>query len=245
MKEIIKENIRFVFNKLDEFVESVLKKERIEEHLIDYYLKFGNELRERIGKAAGFTGLTEYLFFRVVLRKLETELKTNFLPVPEENSAGNKEEKTKSFYSEKLKVRLTHDIKIQGYFNTKQQPDISIMRKRENDNKQVNELVAVFEIKTVIPDKLSKFKESIEKLSGLTKIGNAPPYIFYITFFPAPDFQASIHSEKLEELKKLIELSKQKTFIIMNEWKKEEGGIWERQISLNEAIEKIVAEIRK
>ena len=247
----VKKNVESVFSEIDKFIDSVLKEEEIEERLIDYYDKFGHELRERVGKADNFTGLTEYLLFKVVLMKLKKELKTEFPAVQEEGSAGDKKEQTKSFYSEELKIRLTHDIIIKNHLSSRfknynRRPDITVIKESEDGNKELNELVAVFEIKTTMPDKKGAFEKSMNKLSEfITEVGNSSPLIFYVTFFQAPDFQKLVHSEKLEELKKLIEQSKQKMFIIMKEWRKEEGSIWERQISLNEAIEKIVEEIKK
>ena len=189
----VKKNVESVFSEIDKFIDSVLKEEKIEERLIDYYTEFYDKMKEKVGTSSGFFGISEYLFFRAVLRSLEEKLNIQFKEVGSEynkywqhdknGKRTQKESNTFSFYSQyQFKIRMTHSISIKQInedlkksFQNIKRPDIAIIK---NDN----ELVAVFEIKIekVSP---SAFEKSIKDFEDLKNL-SPRPLIFYIIFWP-------------------------------------------------------------
>ena len=150
-----------IFEILDEIIEDFIGKEHAERGLTATYFEFGTTLKEQVGTASGFTGLSEYLFFRYILKYIEDELNLNFHPHKETPD-------TFSFRSKE--VAMTHDIGISKFIDVKnQKTDIAIFTIVNNDYK----LIAAFQLKIYIssPDVLQndllKLEDLGEKTSAL------------------------------------------------------------------------------
>ncbi len=60
-----------VFNLLDHHIEECLQDDAPENTLIKMYWDWSNVLKKRAGISSGFTGLSECIFFRYILRSIE------------------------------------------------------------------------------------------------------------------------------------------------------------------------------
>ena len=163
-----------IFEILDEIIEDFIGKEQAERSLTDTYFEFWIKLKEKkVGTASGFTGLSEYLFFRYILKYIEDELNLEFHPHKETPD-------TFSFRSKE--VAMTHDIDISKFIDVKnQKADIAIFTIANNDYK----LIAAFQLKIylsspdVLPSDLLKLEDLCyshpDRKHGLYKSFHALP----------------------------------------------------------------------
>lgn len=125
-----------IFNLLNADIEQYLEHSNPELSLFEMYFQFYRGLKSQVGSSSGFTGLSEYLFVRFILRKLEQSTGESF----------QIERKTKDvsvFRSETL--LLTHDIDVATYVKIpKKRPDIAIFKIEANNEYH---LLAYYEIK--------------------------------------------------------------------------------------------------
>jgi hypothetical protein len=149
------------FDQLDQKIDELLNVDHAENALIDLYSGLTSALKDRIGTAAGITGLSEYVFFQYIKRSLE-----------ERSGAMFRNEDLKDtliFRSEKL--LLTHDIDISQFVDVRRQKtDIAVFSvSRDNQYK----LLAAFELKVyitgpvVLKDLIKKFENLAEKTTAL------------------------------------------------------------------------------
>jgi len=57
-----------VLNLWDQRIEQSLQAEYADDVLIDTYFELWAALKDRVGTSSGFTGFSEYLFFRYILK---------------------------------------------------------------------------------------------------------------------------------------------------------------------------------
>ncbi len=150
-----------IFEILDEIIVDFIGKEHAERRLTATYFEFWTTLKEQVGTASGFTGLSEYLFFWYILKYIENELNLEFHPHKETPD-------TFSFRSKE--VAMTHDIEISKFIDVKnQKTDIAIFTIVNNDYK----LIAAFQLKIyisspyVLQNDLLKLEDLGEKTSAL------------------------------------------------------------------------------
>jgi len=148
-----------VFDLLDVYIEQCLGHRNAENALIDAYFAFWSGLKKRVGTSSGFSGLSEYLFFRYILRSLERRTSESFIP----------EEITKYTYVFRSNsLVLTHDVDIASFVNVnKQRTDIAVFSAEGNGSYR---LLASFEIKVYISDRhvLEKTLERFDHLAQHT-----------------------------------------------------------------------------
>ena len=108
-----------IFDALDAQILKCVDGEDAEDLLIGFYVDFWRALKERVGTSSHFTGMSEYLFFRYVLKRLEHRRGITF--VAQECTAD-----TCIFQSEEL--LLTRDVYVSKFDPTapKQKPDIAL-----------------------------------------------------------------------------------------------------------------------
>lgn len=92
-----------ILNLLDQRIEQCLSVENPEKELITTYFELWSSLKERVGTSAGFTGLSEYLFFRYVLRRIEQRTQTHFKAEKHTNE---------TYIFRSADFLLTHDFNI-------------------------------------------------------------------------------------------------------------------------------------
>ena len=94
-----------VFDTLDQKIEELLYEDHAEKGLIELYSDLGLTLQSRAGTASGVTGLSEYVFFQFIKRRLEEIAGTPFvgerLGVP--------------YIFKSKNILLTHDIDISKF----------------------------------------------------------------------------------------------------------------------------------
>lgn len=143
------------FASFDEYIKRCLGDSHAEDALIDAYFEFWMGLKKRVGTASGFTGLSEYLFFRYILMSLEQHTGQLFIPA----------ERTKDTYIfRSSSLMLTHDVNIADFVNVKnQKADIAVFSIEEKNHYH---LLACFEIKTYVEDrkKLQKILQDFDYL---------------------------------------------------------------------------------
>jgi hypothetical protein len=149
------------FDQLDHKIDELLKVDHAENALIDLYSGLTSALKDRIGTAAGITGLSEYVFFQYIKRSLEVRSGAMF------RNEGLKD--TLIFRSEKL--LLTHDIDISKFVDVgRQKTDIAVFSV-SGDNQY--RLLAAFELKVyvtgpeVLEDLIKRFENLAQKTTAL------------------------------------------------------------------------------
>jgi hypothetical protein len=129
----------FVFDTVDQRVEKLLHEDHAEKGLIDLYSDLALTLQSRAGTAAGVTGLSEYVFFQFIKRRLEETTGTPFI----------RERLGIPYIFRSKNILLTHDIDIAKFKIgcKKQKTDIAIFLIQADGQFQ---LLAGFEIKAYI-----------------------------------------------------------------------------------------------
>jgi len=167
-----------VFKVLDEIVKKALEKEDIESELMTAYYDFFNKLKETTGTAAGFNGLSEYLFFQAIRLYLEEHLPCEFEKVKPKNDEGI------SIKSKETdpQIILTRGLKLKAeWAKTTICPDIVVYKKKEP--------VAIFEIKVNVSS-----PDTADKDVSRYRNNKVPPGIpIYFVFFQPPGGKALKH----------------------------------------------------
>ena len=155
------DDILKVFNTLDELIENNLGTADAEGFLTEAYFAFWRELKKRAGTSSGFTGLSEYLFFKYIQKSLEKEFDIAFEP---------HQETSETFSLRAGNIILTHDIDISRYIDVKpQKTDITVLVQKGDDY----ELIAGFQLKIYISypgaltDDLSKLDDLGQKTNAM------------------------------------------------------------------------------
>lgn len=186
------ENI--VFDLLDQHIEECLHDDEAEKALIETYWEWWRALKNRVGTSSGYTGFSEYLFFRYILKRIEYRAGTSF----------KVEECTKDtsiFRSQQ--IILTHDVDIARFVDVdRQKTDIAVLSSSGTGNYQ---LVAAFELKVYITDR-NVINDLISRLDYLGQ--HTDSLLFPIFFFSKPQYN--------NEVSKFCEKYPERAFIISN-----------------------------
>ena len=130
-----------ILDEIDKAVENVLGRCDAEQHLMGLYKEFWNEMKLRGGTSAGFTGLSEYVFFSYIRSSIEKHIGKTFEPFSPKPSS--------EVYSYRLdSIRLTHDVSISYIDETlsNYRIDIALFLVQEGRAS----IIAAFEIKTYV-----------------------------------------------------------------------------------------------
>ncbi len=129
--------IRSFFSEIDECLKRELQTDHVEKPLMDAYTDFWAFIKEKSGNSGGFTGLSEYLFFRFMGLYLETKLGLSF-------STCEKTKDTRIFEDEDLII--SHGGKIRNVSDTLEamNTDMVVFQKRPGG---VITLLAAYELK--------------------------------------------------------------------------------------------------
>jgi hypothetical protein len=185
-----------MFAKLDELISNHYTNF---EELTNIYFNFLNYLKEAAGTAGGFTGLSEYLILKAILKNLEEKLKCKFNP----------EQKTDDTYflisEESKRILLTHAISIDnnmkravekwGYSidwsedKAKLRPDIVIFKLTNSHYKP--EAIIQIKVYHISPKAVEDEVEKIKKMAG---DGDKKPLCVIILFHKVGE-----HKQKLKE----------------------------------------------
>ena len=126
-----------VLKPIDDTIESLIQKNSYNlTNLAKIYFDFFEGLKEKAGTSAGFTGLSEYIILKTLLRYLEENLRTEF------NDAKELTRDVYFFVSKDRKILVTHSITIdetkkkefksklgkEVIWGLKKQPDIVVFK---------------------------------------------------------------------------------------------------------------------
>jgi len=126
------------FAVFDDTIDKLLDSENPEAALTEAYFSFWNRLKTEVGTASGFTGLSEYLFFKYIQKTLERKLGIEFQP---------HRETANTFSLRAGDIVLTHDIDISRFIKIKpQKTDIAIFVQKGGEY----ELITAFQLKIYI-----------------------------------------------------------------------------------------------
>jgi len=203
-----------VFDLLDAHVkrcveESVPEPETV---LARTYRQFGNALKQRVGTSSGFTGLSEYLFFRYILRYIEERTHASFTLDTSKSIT--------LFRSSSL--LLTHDANIARLIDVEQQrPDIAVFAPRGAGGYS---LLAAFELKIYFnsPHVLS---EALDKFSTLAQHTDA---LLFLILLGGMQYK--------RELDKFCRTHEGRAFVICDS-----ALAYEHRLGLNEAIGRVLS----
>ena len=155
---------------LDSKILECVGKDNPEDELIQIYIDFWTALKERVGTSRGFTGLSEYVFFRYVIGFVDKQLGVKLTP-----QQCTKE--TCVFESQSLLV--TRDVWLSQFDASapKQKSDIAIFTRADETTHW--RLASVFEIKVGITGPV-KLSETFERMNML--LGSSQAFAFLIIF---------------------------------------------------------------
>lgn len=157
-----------IFSVLDAICREAISKENSEEYLINAYEGFFNEVKLKVGTSSGYTGISEYLFFRCIKFMIEEKVQGNLEPFP--NTLDTYTFKSNS-------IVLTHDVFVNSFNNSlpRQKTDIAIF----NEVNGTHSLLGAFQIKVYITND-EKLNDELSKLNDL--LLNSKAYLFMILF---------------------------------------------------------------
>lgn len=157
------DGLKEVFDILDGKIQEIIDKkdENPEKALADLYWGFFNMLKDKVGTSSGYSGLSEYLFYRYIMFYLEKNINNvdqkKFLP-------NQRTKDTEVFYWDNMdELIITHDVNINAYVGINQKTDIALFVKQNNNMV----LIAGFQIKIFIKDQ-NIYNDEIKKLEELT-----------------------------------------------------------------------------
>lgn len=159
-----------LFKVLDDYVDKCNLEYSPENQLIDGYFDIWEGLKQRVGSSAGYTGVSEYLFFQYILKKISHLTGESFEPI----------KRTKYTYIfQSKKFTMTHDVDIANYLEdvNNQRTDIAIF---SNDGDTPKRLLGAFEIKIYVTSKdiISNMINRFENLGAQTN-----SYLFGVFFY--------------------------------------------------------------
>lgn len=155
-----------LFKILDDYVEDCLGKDSPENLLIEYYSDVWKKLKQQVGTSSGYSGLSEYLFFRYIMAKIYDLTGESFKPEPFKRTS-------ETFIFESPSFIMTHDIDIANYVEVeRQRTDIAIFSREKR-------LLGAFEVKIFVssPSVIKEMKSRFENLAEQTS-----SYLFGIFF---------------------------------------------------------------
>jgi hypothetical protein len=164
-----------VFDLLDKHVEECLQDDAPRNVLFGMYWDWWQALKERVGTSSGFTGLSEYLFFRYILKSIERRTGTTFKAEPYTND-------TSIFRSQNF--LLTHDMDIAQFVSgvRPQRTDIALLSQSGNGDYR---LLAAFELKVYVSDR-NIIEDLFKRLGDLGK--HTESFLFSIFFSQRPQY---------------------------------------------------------
>jgi hypothetical protein len=207
-----------VFDALDAQILKCVDRQDAEDLLIGFYVDLWRALKKRVGTSSNFTGMSEYLFFRYVLKRLEHRCGITF--VAQECTAD-----TCIFQSEEL--LLTRDVYVSKFdpIAPKQKPDIALFFRPERVAPW--QLLAAFEVKIGID------RSSLNKmLLQLNELLACPE----VLVFPVVFNSLNVGPQFKSELDAFCQRSKPRAFVISKRYTN--NAKYEMAIGLNEAIDR-------
>ena len=171
---------RLILDTLDHVAKESLVTDCPEDALIEFYEELWTELKMRNCTSSGFTGVSEYLFYRAICYYLE-----------DINGQGLSSEGLTEYtqYRQSDKLIVTHDIDLRKInpILPEMRSDIAIFR-RDNASDTCHQLIGVFEVKIYISgpgvrdDLLHRFDRLMRKTdAAMFAILFCPQYIDYIS----------------------------------------------------------------
>ncbi|MCP3682889.1 MAG: hypothetical protein GY861_09385 [bacterium] len=232
-----------VFDCIDKQIREALDKSNMEcdKALWEIYNTFSLELKKIKGTSSGFSGLSEYIFFKALLLQLEAK---GFKLEPSDKAyieGKQKEDRTYCFISEDKTVIVTHDLsiypKVQNQIFLERKvpknhgrsikPDIAVFKKKNGKY----EPVAVFEIKIycVNADSLEK---DIEKMGKF--VGEGLKFSI-LSIPPKKNYTSTVKEANKSQVK----------FIINPSYDKDGKCPLDNKICFKKAVDKVVEELKR
>jgi len=203
---------------LDRVARNSLQKRQPEKILFKYYKDLWDSLKKTACTSAGFTGVSEYLFFRAIVFKLETETGEKFEAKPVTTD-------TRKLASKSMTI--TRDVNLQ-HINSKlpqMRTDIAVFKNFGD----IRKLVAAMELKLYIssPGVLANMFKRLESLTDQTD-----SLVFSILW----------STQYREEINRFYEKLPGRYYVIANE-----TGAYSdnEQIDLWEAVDIILKKLRE
>jgi hypothetical protein len=176
------------------------------------YGQFGKVLKQRVGTSSGFTGLSEYLFFRYVLRYIEKRTNASFTL---ESS-----KRITLFRSPSL--LLTHDANIARLIDVEQQrTDIAVFAPRGASGYS---LLAAFELKIYFTSPYT-LGEALDKFSALAQRTDA---LLFLILLGSMQYK--------REIDNFCQTHEGRAFVICDS-----ALAYEHRLGLNEAIGRVLS----
>jgi hypothetical protein len=193
----------------------------LEDILINLYIDFWRTLKQRVGTSSGFNGMSDYLVFRYLLKRIERHFGMTFAV---EQCTPN----TCIFSSECL--LLTSNVTISKFDShaPEQKTDIAVFTR--NSIIDPWRIIAAFEIKIGVGDQ-KILNDMLRCFSSLLTCSDA-------LVFPVVFNSLNVGPQYKSQLDTFCERSNGRAFIISRS-----DLNYQMQIGLNEAIEKCLAKV--